>query len=57
MNDYIVRKTEIYTRARQSLARVEKHYDGGAWAWQSSSSQRGSASWRQSNSDYDSWRG
>ena len=27
MNDYIVRKVEIYSRARQALARVQRHYD------------------------------
>ena len=47
MNDYIVRKTELYTRARQSLARVEKHYDGGNWSRQSGSSYQGSEAYEQ----------
>ena len=57
MNDYIVRKTEIYTRARQSLARVEKHYEGGNWARQSRGSQHSGASWRPSYSDRSGWGG
>ena len=28
MNDYIVRKSELYNRARQALSRVQGHYDG-----------------------------
>ena len=65
MNDYIVRKTELYTRARQSLARVEKHYDGGSWSRQSGSSYQGSEAygprqwdaWRRSSWAWqDSWR-
>ena len=42
MNDYIVRKSELYMRARQALARVQKYYDGGKWEWQSSYGPRGS---------------
>lgn len=26
MNNYIVRKVEVYARARQALARVQRHY-------------------------------
>ena len=48
MNDYIVRKTELYTRARQSLSRVEKFYDGGNWSRQSGSSYQGSDAWNHS---------
>lgn len=38
MNDFIVRKCEIYTRARQALSRVQNFYDGGRWQQQQSSS-------------------
>lgn len=30
MNDYIVRKSEIYSRARQAMERVQRHYEGGS---------------------------
>ena len=42
MNDYIIRKTELYGRARQALNRVQEHYDqktkmGGSHSWSSGS--------------------
>ena len=42
MNDYIVRKSELYSRARQAMERVQRHYEGGSrWsrAHQSSTGQ------------------
>ena len=34
MNDYIVRKVEIYARAKQALARIHPHYSNtGSWGY------------------------
>ena len=30
MSDYIVRKTDVYNRARQALSRVQQHYESGS---------------------------
>ena len=71
MSDYIVRKTDVYNRARQALSRVQKHYETGtSWraqnvesrTWDSSSWNTGwwqqwHGSWRQDHGWDQSERG
>eukprot|EP00435_Cladocopium_sp_Y103_P006967 s510_g2.t1 len=53
MSDYIVRKTDVYNRARQALSRVQKHYESGA-QWRAQNSE--SWSWQSGGWNYDQWR-
>ena len=59
MNEYITKKTESYSRARQSLARVSQRYEKpGGSTWSSRSSAVGHDAWRHygpSNTSWGSW--
>ena len=62
MNQYIVRKTEVYQREKQALARVlpqQQHNTGDEYRWQRSSwsSRTWQGSWRSSSASQDAWAG
>ena len=51
MNDYIVRKTEVYSRAKQALARVKPHYTKSrSQRWEPTSSW-----WDQQGAGWQTW--
>ena len=56
MNDYIVRKIEIYARAKQALARVHPHYSSpGRWESRNTGWWQGSWSYVPSRWSEDQW--